>query len=195
MPSRRGARRMSLLTCPRRCDGSGEGRARRRSSPHSLQRAESQAKQTTQGRTRRSAAVDEGARLDSGALVTLERADRRITALLAREADDPDARLSVPAAVLAQAWRQWAGAPRAAPRRAADDRGCPRGREHQGGRRPARLEQDDRRRRCERRRLRARSRPERLDVSSRRSSTTGPKDPPRRGLTCAFRPKPPTQCG
>lgn len=43
--------------------------------------------------------------LDAGALVALERADERVRALL-REALRVDARIVIPAAVLAQVWRE-----------------------------------------------------------------------------------------
>ena len=51
-----------------------------------------------------------GATLDTGALIAFERADRRVVALVSRALDHCDV-LSVPAGVLAQAWRD--GTPQA----------------------------------------------------------------------------------
>lgn len=46
-----------------------------------------------------------GVTLDTGALIALERGDRRITALLARVTRGPRTEINVPAGALGQAWR------------------------------------------------------------------------------------------
>lgn len=46
-----------------------------------------------------------GVTLDAGALIATERGEPRMIALLARIAEEPGARLNVPAAVVGQAWR------------------------------------------------------------------------------------------
>lgn len=55
-----------------------------------------------------------GVTLDTGALIALDRGDRRMTALLDRVRGDAGAVVSVPAGVLGQAWRDGRRQPRLA---------------------------------------------------------------------------------